>query len=426
MKRNQMLKDEIIYSQTLKSGLDILVHPKPEFVQTVCTLQVNFGGGDIEYEIEGKKHALPEGTAHFLEHVIFDNNGRNLSEVFANKGADINAYTARSMTAYNFTCQSDFYFLLDYLLGSFYDVDFSEESVNKERNIIERELAMSEDDISFAAETKIKRMMFADKRATVKIGGTAKEIEKIDRVLLKEVFNTFYHPKNMAMIITGPVVPEEVFDFLENHNYNNYVWPQFSNIKKTFLIKKTGPKNYTKYDSAHEVNYVEFSIKLCRNAFDKINNPAKLNLIVGAFASTYFGKSSKIYKELKAKNLINYSYGFDSTIENDFGFISIYSETKRPAVYVKTLKRMIQAIEKREIDLESFEANKKRAIGNFVRMFDNIQSINDFVSTNYAKGINVYNYLKDVSELTISDVAKFKEIFLNEGIYTVSYLKPLK
>ena len=118
MIKNKVLIDETIYTETLNCGLLVLIHPKPDFLQTVVTLQTNFGGGDIEYYLNDKMTTLPEGTAHFLEHVIFENNGRNLTEVFSKKGAEINAYTARSMTAYGFTCQSDFYYLLGYLLDS--------------------------------------------------------------------------------------------------------------------------------------------------------------------------------------------------------------------------------------------------------------------------------------------------------------------
>ncbi len=426
MQSNVMIGNEIIFSKTLSSGLKVLIHPKPDFLQTVATLQANFGGGDVEFVIENSKKEIPSGTAHFLEHVLFENNGRDLTEHFSRYGAEINAYTARSLTAYSFTTQNDFEYLLGYLLESFCNVDFSEDSINKERNIIERELKMSDDDIQYEANIKLKKLMYKDKRAIVQIGGTVKEIEKIDSKLLKDVFTTFYHPKNMALIITGPVEPEKIIDFLENHEYNNCDWPAFKPFTKQFHDEKRVRRSFTKFSKNHEVNYVEIAVKLNDEIFTKIKNPAKLNLLIGAFAGYYLSKSSSIYKKLKDMNLINYSYMFDTYVEPDFGYISISSETKKPKEFIKNLKKMLNDIPESKTDDFAFEANKKRAIGNFIKMFDSINSINDFVSTNFAKGIDVFNYLKDVNELTVSDMNEFKRMLINKEYYTVSYLKSHK
>jgi len=126
MKQTEIIKDEFVYEYRLANGLDVFIHPKPRFIQTFVSLHVNFGGRDFRYRLDNEKYKLPQGTAHFLEHMLFENNGSSLSDYFLNNNADINAYTARTMTSYYFRTKNNFEDLLNRLLNNFVDYDFSE------------------------------------------------------------------------------------------------------------------------------------------------------------------------------------------------------------------------------------------------------------------------------------------------------------
>ena len=92
-----------------KSGLRIFVFPK-KFSTFYAVLGTRFGAIDRVFEDgKGKNIILPAGTAHFLEHKMFENaDGTNSDERFAALGADDNAYTSYSTTRYLFSTTENF------------------------------------------------------------------------------------------------------------------------------------------------------------------------------------------------------------------------------------------------------------------------------------------------------------------------------
>src|SRR6056297_2468338 len=108
MNKQTILLDEHLYHKTLRNGLRVYLHPKKDFIDYHVSLQVGMGGESIDYFLGDESYSLPAGTAHFLEHVYFENNNINISDVFASYNADINASTSRDLTQYYFSAQDQF------------------------------------------------------------------------------------------------------------------------------------------------------------------------------------------------------------------------------------------------------------------------------------------------------------------------------
>ena len=91
---------EKYYEINHKSGLRIFVFPK-NFSVCYAVFGTKFGSADHSYTLSGKKVGLPDGSAHFLEHKLFENEGNeSADEIFTSLGADANAYTTYSATRY--------------------------------------------------------------------------------------------------------------------------------------------------------------------------------------------------------------------------------------------------------------------------------------------------------------------------------------
>jgi len=191
MLKKYILEDEAIYEEVFPNGLKVYIHPKTKFVQTFASLQVNFGGRDFSYEIESEKYTLPKGTAHFLEHMLFENKGDTLSDFFIKNNADINAYTSRNLTSYYFSTNREVMPLLAKLLDNFVDFEFSEKNVKKELNIIKQELAMSDDSQEIKAYKTLLKMMYKDESIYEDIGGSKQSIKSIDAEVLFRTTDIF-------------------------------------------------------------------------------------------------------------------------------------------------------------------------------------------------------------------------------------------
>lgn len=89
--------------------------------------------------------AETNGTAHFLEHMIFKGtkkrNLRQLEEEIENMGGHLNAYTSREQTTYYAkVLKKDVPVAVDILADILQNSSFEEERINRERNVILREM----------------------------------------------------------------------------------------------------------------------------------------------------------------------------------------------------------------------------------------------------------------------------------------------
>ena len=140
--------NEQYYEIKHRSGLRIFVFPK-KFSTCYGVIGTDFGSVDDKFSVDGKEISLPAGTAHFLEHKLFEcEDGISADEHFAALGAETNAYTAYSSTRYLFSATKNYEECLSELLHFVTHPYFTEENVKKEQGIIAQEIKMGEDNPS--------------------------------------------------------------------------------------------------------------------------------------------------------------------------------------------------------------------------------------------------------------------------------------
>ena len=83
------------------SGLDIYIFNK-KMSTAYGILGVKYGSVNNRFTVDGGTEiTVPDGLAHFLEHKLFFNeDGSDSFERFSEYGADANAYTSHTRTAY--------------------------------------------------------------------------------------------------------------------------------------------------------------------------------------------------------------------------------------------------------------------------------------------------------------------------------------
>ena len=85
----------------LKCGAQIYIIPKNRNI-SVGAVVIGYGAADREFYYENKYYKVPYGTAHFLEHQMFEQPEGNIMERFAELGAEANAFTDSGKTVYYF------------------------------------------------------------------------------------------------------------------------------------------------------------------------------------------------------------------------------------------------------------------------------------------------------------------------------------
>ena len=138
--------EESYLETRLPCGLRILVCPKDRQAYHAA-LSVGYGSMD---RFAGG--TLPMGTAHFLEHKMFERDPQRFGgsdsydDDFAACGAESNAYTAHDRTVYYFSCTDRFSDALTVLLSMVAELYVTPDSVARERDIIAEEIRMNADD----------------------------------------------------------------------------------------------------------------------------------------------------------------------------------------------------------------------------------------------------------------------------------------
>lgn len=203
--------DETLYRETLENGLTVLVVPRKGFTKKLAYFVTDFGSIHTDFRLGGKEYHAPAGVAHYLEHKMFDLPGdRDVSAEFAALGASTNAFTSYDMTAYFFPCTDHFDECLRLLLEFVSTPYFTEESVEKERGIIDQEIGMNEDAPDSVVFDNLMAAMYAVHPIRQPILGTSETIREITPEVLYTCHRAFYAPGNMLLCVVGDVDPESV------------------------------------------------------------------------------------------------------------------------------------------------------------------------------------------------------------------------
>ena len=83
---------EKLYKFRHKSGLKIIVCPKKDFTSSYALIGTKFGSVNSEFINNGRKIKVPDGTAHYLEHKLFESEEGDAFQLYA-KQAHLRMHT---------------------------------------------------------------------------------------------------------------------------------------------------------------------------------------------------------------------------------------------------------------------------------------------------------------------------------------------
>lgn len=228
--------EETIYHEKLVNGLEVYILPKKGFHKTVATFTTKYGSVDNKPLGKDGSTPFPDGLAHFLEHKMFDCEKFDVFHTFAKQGAFVNAFTSFTRTAYTLSATSNINENLITLLDFVQEPYFTDETVEKEKGIIEQEIKMYNDNPDWCARFGILENLYKSHPVKMDLTGTISSINQITKEDLYSCHNTFYHPSNMLFFVIGPVAPEEVIRLIRN-NQEQKKFPEPEEIQRIFPEK---------------------------------------------------------------------------------------------------------------------------------------------------------------------------------------------
>jgi predicted Zn-dependent peptidase len=416
--------NEKVHIYEHKSGLKAFVIPKKGYYKKYATFSTHYGSINNEFVIPGETEAIrvPDGIAHFLEHKLFEQKDGSVMDKFAELGSNPNAYTSFSQTVYLFSCtdkfEENFELLLDFVQNPF----ITEESVEKEKGIIGQEIKMYEDDAGWRSFFNLLGAFYKNNPVKIDIAGSVESISKINRDILYKCYKTFYHPSNMVILVVGDVEAEKVFMQLEERINVLESRPE---IKRIFPEEiKTINKNYAEQKLAVSTPLFQMGFrdnKLDVKGIECLKHEVAMKLLL----EMIMGRSSKLYSQLYNEGLINTTFEFDYTIEENYAFSMFGGESKDPVKVKEKITGEIKELMNKGLDKNNYKRILKAVTGKFLRQLNSVERISHTFISVYFKGASIFDYFEVYDKITFEYVNEIFHEHFNLDNLALSVVNPI-
>ncbi|WP_352400611.1 pitrilysin family protein [Anaerotignum sp.] len=367
MKLNESDKNGVIWRR-MPSGMDCYFMPMLNYGEKMAAIVVKAGSNFLAWEsASGKKPTrIPEGTAHFIEHRLFRQKWGDAFAAFSKQGASANAFTDSEKTVYYFSCQENFFENLRLLLSFVQNPCFLEDETEQEKNIINSEITMYDDDPDWLVYYQLLQAMYKNHPIRIPIAGDAKSIQKIDHNVLQQAYDCMYTPDRFSLVCAGDIPVRKL-------------------IEAAGMVKKrkagVQPLFDREPDSVSE-NYVERKLGITRPIFQigfKMapveEYPLRQRLIMSIVMDILAGESSAFYQEAYSKKYLDEPLGNAYFSGQGYAFCAFSGIGERGMEVSELLKHYVEVLQKEGIKEEDFRRIRKKQIGRFIRRSQSVSGM---------------------------------------------------
>lgn len=406
---NNKIKEKL-YTEKLDNGLTIIVFPKKTRKKYIVW-STNFGSIDNKFYAQGENEltAVPDGIAHYLEHKLFEQeNGKNSLDVLSSIGVDANAYTTNDHTAYLYECTDHFDEALDEFMNYVQNPYFTDENVEKERGIIEQEIMMYDDYPEWSIYMNAMKAMYKNNEINIDVAGTKETIAQIDKEKLYKIYNSYYYPNNMVLVVSGDFNPEEIIAKLKSKiTMKSKEDPKrVYNEEPEEIVQKRIEKKMNISMPILLVGYKDNDLKT-----DKIRKDIAIEIL----SISLFGKSSKFFEELYESGKILGAPSINYEFSKTYAHALIQIQTNFVQDVLTAIDQRIENAKQNGISEEDFKRAQKRVYGDFIKDYNDVSTISSIIVSDYFKGINSFDYFEEFNSVNKEYVEKvLKELFVED------------
>ena len=416
--RNELLNEKY-YDIDHPSGLKILVMPKENYSSTYAIFATKYGSIDTMIQMsDGSFKEIPEGTAHFLEHKLFESEDLDAFERFAKTGASANAYTSFERTGYLFSCSANFKKNLEILLDFVQNPYFTQATVEKEQGIIGQEIDMYKDAPDWEVMFNCLRTMYHNLPVRFDIAGTQESIAQITAKTLYGCYDNFYNLHNMVLAVAGNAEVDEIVEVADK-----VLKPVEGKMAQRKVI-----------DEPEEVidNYIEEKLSVAtpqfmfgfKESWDTPERTTKEEISMEILLDMISGQSSELYKRLFDGKLINNSFGFEYFTGFGYSCVLFAGESNDPKKVAEEIVGEIGRFRETGFDKTAFERTKKKLYGRMIMGMNDIEGLANNMAVSYFAGEDVFTDFEIFKTVTLDDVNDIFKKTLDENRSVLSVINP--
>ena len=414
--------DETVYYKKLDNGLPVYMLVNKHVSSFYITFSVKYGSIDTEFTNNEKNRIkVHDGVAHFLEHVNFnEKDGYTAHDYFKKIGSNINAFTTFDFTCYEVMGTSKFKSNLVHLLDYVQKPYFTKELVEKEKGIIVEEVKMGKNSPGHKLFYGMNKCLFKNDKRRNLVTGEVEDVLGTTVEELRNVYDNFYHPENMFLIITGNFKPEEALRIIEENQNSK----QFIKYKEPKVITEEESREVNKEFESIEANVeipkLKISYKMPYSLFkdyDKVTLQAYLNLL----CVCNFGGISDFREYLINNQLVNFIRA-NADVFNDVVTIDITVDTRSPEKVIDLIKNKMKDLSVSDDDL----LRRKRCnVASLIKDLDDIEYVNTDMAyqlVNYGRVItNMFDIYNSLNMKDLTNIMKEFDLSNNSTVILVPF-----
>ena len=382
-------------SAVLESGLTVLCRTMPGYSTVHAMYATPFGSTVRDFVLDGRPVHLPAGTAHFLEHKMFESEQGDAFSLYAKTGASANAFTSWDHTCYLFSATSRIDENLDILLNMVGRPWFTKETIAKEQGIIGQEIKMYDDSPDWRVMTALFGCLYEKHPIRHDIAGTVESIASITPEMLYDSCRAFYNPGNMVLAVAGNVTMEQVL----------------AACRRAKLPARPGSVRRFEADEPAAIARPEarFSMQVAKPCLGVGFKEApvrgvKFEVICDMLTEVICGGMTPLYRTLYDQNLVN--PGFDGEFLELDGLCCFMftGETDQPETVRDMLLAEIERLRTEGVDEELFTLCKNQLYGEMVQDLESTESAASLLAGSFLRGCEPGEELAALASVTKQDL----------------------
>lgn len=417
--------DETVYLAKTPAGVRVALVNKPGFSTAAGYFGLRFGSTDTRFRTaQGETLEVPDGSAHFLEHKLFEGRQEKVFDRFGRLGADFNGGTGFRSTSYYFSTASRFEECLEVLLDFVQHPLITEERVEKEKGIIEQEVRMYEDHPHFRGLFLLHRALFHEHPIRIPPGGFVDSVRATTAEDLQACFDHFYRPQNLRLSLAGDFDPQAMLERVEALLDP----PVESNIgggaTSLYAAEPKAPAE-TRLEENFAVSRPHIWIGWREQQGPGTRDALVRHRVLSSLAMDFcFDHSSDYHENLYQNGIVDDTFDGHYSCDFDYGYAMASGVSDDPDKFISGVQEAAQRFVQDGPKPEQLERVRRSAWGSMVSGLQTPSAIASSILYALLEGVEPFSVLKVLESVTLEDVTQRARELFTPSRCAVAMLKP--
>lgn len=399
------------------SGFALIIHE--DFSHPVVSARLVVRTGSIYEDLR------TNGIAHFYEHIFFKGTPRRnafqmKSEIEA-IGGEMNGTTYKDFTEFYINVPSSFSKeTIDLLMDAALNASLSSEEIERERKVVLEEISLNRQNPQRMIMELLYENLYLEHPYRIPVGGTAQSVSRITREDIKDFKARYYNLANAALIVVGAVdaksIESQVSDIIEKIPARPLDLPS--------LAKETPHTKTRLHIQKEEVERAYLGLGYLVSGLDTPLDIYPIDLLTFILGQ---GKGSRLDRIIKHDKHLVKEIGANYETVRFPGMLEVTAilEQENSEAAKKAILEEILLLKQGKITNEELERAKRLLEGTYTMGHETMSGKSGTLAHYEGHGhIDfVKDYLDRISKVTISDIVRVANKYLNEN-YTEVWVLP--